>query len=667
MSTRVNPPRIPNSEYQKHLGSGGFADVYLYRQRMPERDIAVKVIRPDASAEENGAFEAETNLMAKMSAHPSILSVFGAGVSEDDRSYLIMEYCPPPHMGLRAKKQQLPVPKVLDVGIRIAGAVETLHRSGILHRDIKPANILVSQFGHPVLTDFGIAVSTQAGAEQADSGFSVPWAPPEQATGQGPFGPQMDVYSLAATIHTLLTGRSPFEIPGGDNREIAMLNRVLRAPVPKTGRSDVPPELERVLAVAMAKDPSHRYTSMMDFALALQQVQTDMHQRTTPIDVLEDRVVDEVSDDDDDATRIRAFTTIDPDGITSNTRATQSGHNLDDDATRATLRQIDADPAWSDSAEVDDATRIRSADYAAPSHPQWAPASQRFAGGATSSIHASPYGAQESHAHGMGQNPASGQQSVNPPREGLAPHSSVPAAPTTSQQDTAYSVAASMHEQGKTTHQPGDMAGVGSAPVAPADTGMPTRSTENPAYGAAALHLGQSPTEPMASSSTGTAGTQERTSTEGAGRVDLPPNTSEHPVPSIGKILAIVIGSVILILALAFGVWTWLRAEGNTINPDSTQSVEAPDALPTNDNLKPVTNLKGKVLEEEVEFTWDAAEGNVSYLYRLVDPLENHPVREAKEPIARVKKLDARTCIEVIIRAKGGKTSDSAIECVDTP
>ena len=235
MSDRIVPPRIPNSEYHKHLGSGGFADVFLYRQRMPERDIAVKVIRPDASAEENGAFEAEANLMAKMSAHPSILSVFGAGVSDDNRSYLIMEYCPPPHLGVRAKKQQLPVPRVLDIGIRIAGAVETLHRSGILHRDIKPANILITQFGHPVLTDFGIAVSTQPGANQGDSGFSVPWAPPEQATGQGPFGPGMDVYSLAATIHTLLTGHSPFEIPGGDNREISMLNRVLRSQCPKPG------------------------------------------------------------------------------------------------------------------------------------------------------------------------------------------------------------------------------------------------------------------------------------------------------------------------------------------------------------------------------------------------------------------------------------------------
>ena len=91
---RQDPPHIPNAQYIRHLGSVGFADVFLYRQSMPERDIAVKVLRSDASVEQNGAFEAEANLMAKMSTHPSILSVFGAGVSKDGRSYLVMEYCP---------------------------------------------------------------------------------------------------------------------------------------------------------------------------------------------------------------------------------------------------------------------------------------------------------------------------------------------------------------------------------------------------------------------------------------------------------------------------------------------------------------------------------------------------------------------------------------------
>ena len=307
-----DPPIIPNVTYVKYLGGGGFADVFMYRQRMPERDVAIKVLRRDADAEQSGSFEAEANLMAKMSAHPAIVSVFNAGVTEDGRSYIVMEYCPPPDMSKRAAARKLSVARVLEMGIMIAGAVETLHRAGILHRDIKPANILMTQFDHPVLIDFGIALSTEPGADKADSGFSLPWAPPQQALGESNIGPTLDVYSLAATIYTFLAGHSPFDIPGGDNREIAMLNRVLNDPVPRTGREDVPVELERVLAIAMSKDPAHRYQTVEDFAHALQQIQVSLYHRATRLDVLETNIDRNDSDDDDAATHLRPIQVIDP-------------------------------------------------------------------------------------------------------------------------------------------------------------------------------------------------------------------------------------------------------------------------------------------------------------------------------------------------------------------
>lgn len=307
-----DPPIIPNVTYVKYLGGGGFADVFMYRQRMPERDVAIKVLRRDADAEQSGSFEAEANLMAKMSAHPAIVSVFNAGVTEDGRSYIVMEYCPPPDMSKRAAARKLSVARVLEMGIMIAGAVETLHRAGILHRDIKPANILMTQFDHPVLIDFGIALSTEPGADKADSGFSLPWAPPQQALGESNIGPTLDVYSLAATIYTFLAGHSPFDIPGGDNREIAMLNRVLNDPVPRTGREDVPVELERVLAIAMSKDPARRYQTVEDFAHALQQIQVSLYHRATRLDVLETNIDRNDSDDDDAATHLRPIQVIDP-------------------------------------------------------------------------------------------------------------------------------------------------------------------------------------------------------------------------------------------------------------------------------------------------------------------------------------------------------------------
>lgn len=300
------PPTLPGATFVSKLGSGGFADVYLYQQQVPLRQVAVKVVRPDARYEYRRTFEAEANLMASMSSHPSIVSVFGAGETDDGRAYLVMEYCPPPNMRRRAAAEPLSVERALQVGIMIGGAVETLHRAGIIHRDIKPANILVTQFNHPVLTDFGIAVSRNMGGEAV--GLSVPWGSPEQLTGQEATT-SSDTYSLTATIWTLLTGRAPFEQQGGDNSDVAMINRVLNSELPPTGRADVPPQLERVLAIGMAKLPQQRYRSVLDFLHTLQQIQTDLHHNVTPLDVLE-TVASEADEDGGDETRVRAVRTV---------------------------------------------------------------------------------------------------------------------------------------------------------------------------------------------------------------------------------------------------------------------------------------------------------------------------------------------------------------------
>ena len=307
----ATPPKIPNARYLSYLGSGGFADVYLYDQQVPHREVAIKVLRRGVTEQQKLAFRAEANLMARMSSHPSVVSVHGAGETEDGRMYLIMEYCPPPHLGKLLRMRPLPVTFALEVGIQIAGAVETLHRAGIVHRDIKPSNILMTPYQHPVLTDFGIA--TRMGDTTQAEGFSVPWAPPEQATGEGEAAPAVDVYSLAATIYTLVAGRAPFEIVDGDNSEIAVINRVLRSPLPKTGRTDAPDELERVLATAMAKDPKQRYQSVREFATALQFIQAEqLHQRPTDMNVQgEGEEWQESSAIDEDATR-QAVRTISP-------------------------------------------------------------------------------------------------------------------------------------------------------------------------------------------------------------------------------------------------------------------------------------------------------------------------------------------------------------------
>ncbi|HEY8722193.1 protein kinase domain-containing protein [Pengzhenrongella sp.] len=310
--TPAAPPQLPGFEYVSSLGSGGFADVFLYRQLRPRREVAIKVlladVRDDGGRER---FDAEADLMAQLSTHPRIVTVHQADVAADGRPFLVMEYCPPPSLGDRYKSDPLAVDEALRTGIELAGAVETMHRAGIWHRDIKPDNILLTEYRRPALTDFGISVvSTDVDVAQ---GLSVPWSPPEVVSGQVASGVTADVYSLAATVYSLLAGRTPFELRGGDNGKRALAERIRTAPLPPTGRPDVPPTLEQVLATAMAKAPAARYPSALSLARALQQVQSQLRMPVTQVEVRDDSVPpDREEIEDDGATRIRSVVTVDP-------------------------------------------------------------------------------------------------------------------------------------------------------------------------------------------------------------------------------------------------------------------------------------------------------------------------------------------------------------------
>jgi serine/threonine protein kinase len=207
--------------------------------------------------------------------------------------------------------------------------VETAHRAHITHRDIKPANVLISAYGAPGLTDFGIAGrgggrdgrDGDVAESTDDVGVSVPWAPPEVLYGQSNGDERSDVYSLAATLWHLLVGRSPFEAPGGDNSAYALMPRIRSTPPPATGRPDVPPGLERLLALAMAKDPSRRPATALDLARALQAVEQQQRLARTPIVVLDEQghttLVSQTQGSpagpesaDDDRTRIKAPQTV---------------------------------------------------------------------------------------------------------------------------------------------------------------------------------------------------------------------------------------------------------------------------------------------------------------------------------------------------------------------
>lgn len=306
------PPDLPGFRHLDVLGSGGFADVFLYEQELPRRNVAVKVLLADRmSSSSVQEFTDEANVMAMLSTHPAIVTIYQAGVSRDGRPYLVMEYCPKPNLQARYRREAFSVAEALRVGIQVAAAVETAHRAGVLHRDIKPANILVTEYNRPALTDFGIASTT--GAEGESAGLSIPWSPPESFADTPRSDVRSDVYALGATVYSLLAGRSPFELPGQRNSGVDLIGRIESLPLPPIGRADVPASLAQALERSMAKNPADRHESALAFARALQTVQIELAHSVTPIDILDDGAPEEVDEDGDDGrTRVRGVMSISP-------------------------------------------------------------------------------------------------------------------------------------------------------------------------------------------------------------------------------------------------------------------------------------------------------------------------------------------------------------------
>ncbi|WP_182112091.1 serine/threonine-protein kinase [Actinotalea sp. JY-7876] len=312
-----SPPAIPGYESVQLLGMGGFADVFLYRQLMPRRSVAVKVLLASHLGDDvRERFRTEADLMATLSHHPSIVTIYHADVAADGRPFLVMEYCSRPGLGQRYRNERMGVAEVLRIGVRLASAVETAHRAGILHRDIKPANVLITDFGWPALTDFGIAATT--GWSQGSAvGMSIPWSPPELLA-ENPTGDvRADVYSLSATIWSLLARRSPYEVVDGSNTAADLISRIERGALQPTGRGDVPESLHAVLTRAMDRSPERRHHSALAFARALQQVEAELMLPLTPLDLPEEASLPSEDtherEDQGDSTRLRPVQSVSPD------------------------------------------------------------------------------------------------------------------------------------------------------------------------------------------------------------------------------------------------------------------------------------------------------------------------------------------------------------------
>ncbi len=206
----------------------------------------------------------------------------------------------------RYRSERIPVPEVLRIAVKIGSAIETAHRQGVLHRDIKPSNILLTAYGHPVLSDFGIA-ATLGDAESLEAvGMSIPWSAPEvlmdETAGhdrERGVGVRRDRLLPAGRAIALRgTGRARTRRPTSSSR----INRAKPQPI---GRGDVPASLERALAKAMSRRPGDRQGSVLELVRQLQAVESEIGVLQTPIDLEADEWALGTVADLEDRTRIR--------------------------------------------------------------------------------------------------------------------------------------------------------------------------------------------------------------------------------------------------------------------------------------------------------------------------------------------------------------------------
>ena len=255
------------------IGRGGFGVVYRCAQPLLDRTVAVKVLTADLDQENLDRFLREQHAMGRLSGHPNIVTILQVGTTTTGRPFIVMPYHAKNSLeALIRRHGPLDWCETLRIGVKLAGALDAAHRANILHRDVKPGNILLTEYGEPELTDFGIA--RIAGAFQTATGVitgSPAFTAPEVLEGKTPT-PASDVYSLGATLFCTLTGHAAFERRSGE-RVVAQFLRITSQPVPDLREHGFPADVAAVIERAMVRDPAARPASATAFGDELRQVQ----------------------------------------------------------------------------------------------------------------------------------------------------------------------------------------------------------------------------------------------------------------------------------------------------------------------------------------------------------------------------------------------------------
>ncbi|MFP5219544.1 MAG: serine/threonine-protein kinase [Actinomycetes bacterium] len=258
----------------EEIGRGGFGTVFRARQVNVGRVVAVKVLSAVSLSDETlRRFERECRAMAAVSSHPNITALYDSGVSSSGRPYIVMEHVAG---GSLAPRLPLAWPDAVEIGVKVAGALETAHRIGIYHRDVKPENILVSAYGEPMLADFGVAkVADSSETPSGNITASLLHAAPETLSGARPSA-ATDVYSLASTLFTLIAGSAPFAAEQEEESLAPLITRIATAAVPDLRPDGVPDAVCVVLERGLAKEPETRPATPAEFGEQLREAQVSL-------------------------------------------------------------------------------------------------------------------------------------------------------------------------------------------------------------------------------------------------------------------------------------------------------------------------------------------------------------------------------------------------------
>ncbi len=269
-----------NGRYKikRQLGAGGMALVYEARDTLLDRDVALKILRPQMASEKKiiRRFKREAKAVARL-AHPNIVNIYDIG-RDGDLHFLVMEKIKGGNLKEKIKKEgPLSSSEAIGYMIQLSEALVLAHRNDIIHCDIKPHNLLLDERGQLKVTDFGIAralsSTTMTHTERVMG--SAHYFSPEQARG-GKITASSDLYSLGVVLYELVTGEVPFT---GDSPVSVALKHINREPQPPSNKGEVPEVLEKIILRLLQKEEDQRYTSAEELLSDLKSARLKLKKR----------------------------------------------------------------------------------------------------------------------------------------------------------------------------------------------------------------------------------------------------------------------------------------------------------------------------------------------------------------------------------------------------